>query len=198
MPVSNVPSWYEFDMVQKLKQGDRAAFEVIFYKYSQPLVNFAKRELKSDQLVDDVVQDVFVKLWTNRQDLNPNLSIKGFLFTCLKNRILNTIRTEKNIILKHSGFSLRKEHTSPSADSEMIISDYTLSVNSFVSKAPKMKQRILQLSMQGYTNKEISEQVNLSVNTVKTYLSELRRSIKSLVLNPKSLAFLILMDKFLD
>lgn len=198
MPVSNVPSRYESRLIQKLKQGDRDAFEVIFSHYNQPLIDFARRELKADELVDDVVQDVFVKLWTYRENLKPDLSIKGFLFTCLKNRILNAIRTQKNIILKHSKFVQGKDYFAAPADNALIIADYGHTIDNFISKAPKKKQRVLELSMQGYSNKEISDQVNLSVNTVKTYLGELRRSIKSLVLDPKSSAMLLLIDKFIS
>ncbi len=188
----------ESDIVERLKQGNTEAFDFIFYKYSQSLIEFAKRELKADELVDDVVQDVFVKLWTSREKLNSEYSIRGFLFTCLKNRILNAVRTQKNIFLKHSRFVEVKEYYSAPADHEMILTDYKTVIHTFISKAPKSKRRVLDLSMQGYNNIEISEQVNLSTNTVKMYLSELKRGIKSLVLDPRSVVILLTAENVFD
>lgn len=186
MSVANFKSFSsEALLIEKIREGDRKAFEIIFYKYNQHLLVFAKRELKANELVKDAVQDVFVNLWTNRHNLKPGSSIKGFLFTCLKNQILNAIRTQKNRILKHTKFVDQKVYVSAAADNEVLVTEYNLALSNFISKIPKPKQRILELNMLGYKNKEISQQVNLSTNTVKMYLSDLKKSIKTFVLVQK-------------
>ena len=194
MPINNYNSFSsEAALIEKIRLGDRKAFEIIFYKYNQDLLIFAKRELKSNELAKDAVQDVFVKLWVKRHKLKPADSIKGFLFTCLKNQILNAIRTQKNRILKHTKFVDQKIYESLPADNEIMTTEYNLALNNFISKIPKSKQRILELSMQGYKNKEISQQVNLSSNTVKMYLSDIKKRINTFVLDPKTtLSFLLL------
>ena len=158
---------------------------------------FAKRELKSFDLADDVVQDVFLNLWVKRHNLKDGHSIKGFLFTCLKNGILNAVRTQKNAILKHTKFAEQQVFYSAASDNDIISNEHRLVLNNFISKVSKSKQRIIELRMLGYNNKEISRQVNLSPNTVKMYLSELKRSIRSFVLDPKTkivaLIFLIVL-----
>lgn len=183
-------------LVEKIRNGDRYAFEVIFDRYFQSLRQFARRELKADELVDDVVQDVFVSLWVNRQRLKSGETIKGFLFTCLKHQILNAIRTQKNIVLKHTKFVEQKVYASAPVENDMILAEYNLAVSNFILTIPKSKQRILELNMLGYKNKEISQQVNLSTNTVKMYLSDLKRSIKTFILDSKTFITFLLVSLF--
>ncbi|MFP4094433.1 MAG: RNA polymerase sigma factor [Cyclobacteriaceae bacterium] len=94
------------ELVARLKGGNHAAFKSIFFMYNQSLRTFAIKELKSEELAEDAVQEVFVKLWLNRENLDPDLSLKGFLFTCLKNHILNAIRTKS---LKTTVLPISKE-----------------------------------------------------------------------------------------
>lgn len=171
------------DLIEQLKTGDKSAFEKFFYIYYPALLQFARRELKSNELADDVVQDVFVSLWVKRQQIMPGNSMKGYLFTILKNKILNAVRTQKNIILKHSKFVENKDMGAAPADSRLIFAEQSGALGKMFSKFPKAKQRILILSMHGYDNKDISRKVKLSKNTVKMYLSESKKRLKSMINN---------------
>ncbi|MFY0650701.1 MAG: sigma-70 family RNA polymerase sigma factor [Cyclobacteriaceae bacterium] len=169
----------ENKLIEQMIQGDKEAFESIFYKYNQSMLLFAKRELKAGELAEDSVQNVFVTLWEKRSTLRPTGSIKGFLFTCLKNQILNAIRTKQNIILKHTKFTEPKKYVEQPHDNQLIAKELNMAVGKLLSEAPSVKKRIFELSLLGYKNKDISEKVNLSTNTVKMYLSGMRKAIKS-------------------
>ena len=75
----------ESEWIEKVRSGDAGAFENLFRRYCQLLTNFARR----------YVQDVFLKIWLNRSNLNPNSNIKSYLFTAVRNQALKHIRHVK-------------------------------------------------------------------------------------------------------
>lgn len=169
-------------LIGRLREGDKNAFEILYYQYCNQLKTFAYFELKDKGMAEDAVHDIFLKLWLKRQSLDPAQSIKGFLYTCLKNHILNLIRTRKNELLKN--MCAARQYSSSACDTEQ---SYAASrgmqlVREHVSGFAQKKQAILQMSLfQGLTHDEIANRVNLSVNTVKMYLSHSTQEIKSII-----------------
>jgi len=78
------------ELVSRIKNGDSCAFEELFFTYCQPLIQFACRFVGDINLAEDLVQEVFLKIWSNRQQLNPSLNIKNYLYVAIKNLALNT------------------------------------------------------------------------------------------------------------
>ncbi|MDF9797943.1 RNA polymerase sigma factor (sigma-70 family) [Catalinimonas alkaloidigena] len=74
-------------LTHQLKQGNESAFEQIYHLYKRPLFSFALRFIKDKELAEDALQEVFIKLWNNSHGLDEKLSVKVFLFTCLKKTI---------------------------------------------------------------------------------------------------------------
>src|SRR5699024_8121861 len=90
----------DLDLVDKIIKGDRRDLREIYDRYNIQLYFVVKRYLKNTELSEDAVQDIFVMFWTKRDHLNPNLSFEGYLFTALKNHVLNMVRDDslrKNI-----------------------------------------------------------------------------------------------------
>ncbi len=87
----------EFDSsaIARLRDGDFAAFEQLFQLYYKPLLYFACRFVRDHQAAQDIVQEVFLQVWCKRQNLEPNLNIKTYLFTAVKNRSLKHLRHQK-------------------------------------------------------------------------------------------------------
>lgn len=171
-----------YRLITHLQKGDHSAFEEVFHTYCLPLKAFAFQELKSEALAEDAVQEIFCKLWLNRKTLNPNLSLKGFLFTCLKNHILNLVRTHKNEILKNYRFAYRQQHSSNSTEEEVMNREIQRDIHQFISHLPELKRTILQLSLyQGLSHEQIAQHLRVSVNTVKIYLSQSSRQLRRLI-----------------
>src|SRR5690625_596565 len=82
-----------------IKQGDRIAFREVYYNYYQQLYFVAGKYLKDSQMAEDAVQEIFIILWVKRESLDPSKSLESFLFTCLKNHVLNMIKSRKRRIL---------------------------------------------------------------------------------------------------
>ena len=69
------------ELVEKVRQGDKKAFDQIFKKYGDGLFAFSLSYLKSKEMAECLVQDIFLKIWENRRDLKKEFSLKSYLFT---------------------------------------------------------------------------------------------------------------------
>ena len=89
-------------LVLRLIEGDEAAFCQLYSRYKDRLMFFAMKFLKSTDYAEDVLQDVFTNIWTGRKLINPEIPFAAYLFTIVKNRVLNQIRDmEKQELLKN-------------------------------------------------------------------------------------------------
>ena len=80
----------------KLRRGDRDAFDEIYYKCVPVLFNFGKRYTRNNQIVEDCIQELFTDLWIKRKKLGGTDQIKPYLLVALKRRVLRQIKKAKN------------------------------------------------------------------------------------------------------
>lgn len=164
-------------LVSRLKNGEDQAFREIFYLFHKPMYVMALKYLKESQMAEDALQDVFLKLWLNRHLINEDQSIKGFLFTSLKNHLLNVIRNRKTELLKHAALAQKKEiiHT----DNGVLMHEYDTLLTNGIERLSPQRQKIFMLRiLNGLTNQEISKMLNLSINTVKFQFSQATKSVR--------------------
>lgn len=172
----------EVSLIKSLRKGDPSAFEELYFRYRKPLLAFALRELKGEELASDAVQEVFCKLWVKREGLDPTQSLKGFLFTCLKNHILNIIRTQKNEVLKNYHFASQQQSSINGTEQEVMSRELQADINNLLSQLPELKREILSLNIyQGLSKEQIAEELNISTNTVKIYLSQSSRQLRTFI-----------------
>ena len=88
---ANSKSLNESEPVKKFALGDFNAFDALFKLYNKKLYHFALSLLKSSEDAEDVVQEVFVRIWQNRDNIKPGHSFKSFLFTIAYNIIGHTL-----------------------------------------------------------------------------------------------------------
>lgn len=170
------------DLVERLNKGDRQAFENIYWMYRRPMMALAQRYLKDQQLAEDAVQDVFSKLWDKREVLDSERSLRGFIFTSLRNHVLNLIKIQKRRILRQFEYTTLNEQESRSTDEETIYSEMKNIVEIGVGKLPEGKQLVFELkSFKGYTNQEIAERLGISVHTVRSQFYKANKVVQQFV-----------------
>src|SRR5690625_3404816 len=163
-------------LVQGIKKDDRESFKRLYNRYYRPLFYVSKKYLKDGSIARDAVQDVFVKLWKKRDELDESYSIKSFLFTMLKNHVLNMIRDKKNHRKILNDLKYTDAHTSDSNPTEdkIIYAEYINFLKKALKKLSPAERKVFQMrSFEGLSNAEIAEQNEVSIHTVKTqyYLS---------------------------
>ena len=163
------------DLVNALKDGNTWALEALFEQYHVKVFNFCYTYLKSKEETEEVVQDVFVKVWTYRQQIKSELSLNGLIFKIAKNLTLNKIRD-----YKHKQEVPLDNVVSPTNCTEETIFYKELEqelLKAIETLPPKRKQVFTLSRFNGLSNKEISEEMQISVNTVE---GQMRKAIKHL------------------
>lgn len=173
-------------LLDGLIKGDSQAFEKIYHQYIRELYLISMGYLNNGSDADDVVQEAFIYLWNNRHTLKPNSNIRAYLRKIVKNASLNSIRNRK-IKEKHKNifFETRSQHDTTVLNQK----EHEEQSNAFESKLKLVRTRLEQLPkgckkafimsvIDGLTYKEVSSDLGVSVNTVKTQVRIAYRRIR--------------------
>jgi RNA polymerase sigma-70 factor (family 1) len=158
-------------IILQLKEGSKDAFRSLFETFGPKIHAFAKSYLKNDEDAEELLQDVFLKLWEIRASLDSSKNIKSFLFKICVNLIYDFIR-RKNIEQAYLDYS-GQNHPSFGENTwhEVIYNDMLRNLETFVSAMPEQRQRIFRMSKEeGLSNDEIAQQLNLSRRTIENQL----------------------------
>lgn len=176
----------EISVIVNLSRGDQKAFEILFLNYQPRLIYFLNGFIKDNEKSRDIAQDIFLSIWKNRQNLSEIKSFKAYVFKMAKNAICNyydhSVVNDKFVVdqLSRPSSSLDTEETLYANQLEELI-------NIAVSQMPPKRKQIFQMSrIDGLSNEEISEQLNISKRTVENHLTaalaDLRKVIKICIL----------------
>lgn len=172
------------DLIIGLKNGDKDSYKQLFCTYYSPFYAFAKAMLKGDWIAEDIVQNVFVKVYTHRESLNENLSLYNYLFVLIKHESLNYIRT-KNNLFEYTTQKLSEDVMPNDIESEYDAKELKQIVDEIIKQMPKKRRHIFILSrVQFMQNKEIADRLGISLKTVERHISlaikDIRSKIKTL------------------
>lgn len=172
----------EKELIIRLIEGDADAFEKIYYLYVEKVYYFAIRYLKNESDTEEIVQEVFTRIWENRQNLDPDLSFSGYILTTTKNTIFNNNRKKINhqAYCKHIISYLQKHMHN--VEDEVIYNDLMTLLSKTIESLPPKRQQIFKLSrMQGKSYKEISSELSISEKTIETHIRLALRDIKRVI-----------------
>jgi len=158
------------ELFLKLKAGDERAFQTLFRKYYPAMCHFAHQFLNDSELAEETIQDLFVKIWEKRENLNIQTSVKHYFFRSVRNHCLNQIQHEK-IKKQYSDRMLESTHQEINPDQFYIEVDLVERIERSIDSLPPKRQEIFRLSReQGMKYKEIAETLNISVKTVEAQM----------------------------
>ncbi len=161
---------YESALTEKIRLGDPMAFEELFKLYSEPLLNFALSYVKSPQPAEDIVQDVFVRIWTNRAKLDPQLPVKSYMYKSVLNQVFKYHRQLK-MEQKGEEILLQSEENSVTPDQNLDKENVKTAIQQAMNELPEKCRNIFTMSrFHGLKYAEIAEITGVSVNTVKTQM----------------------------
>lgn len=160
------------ELLSALKEGDRAAFNEIYNRNVILLLNHAYNKLRDREMAKDMVQDVFVTLWQKRAILQISSNLTGYLYTALRNSILNHI-VHKDVQAKYLDSMLRFEEEEPLlADHQVRERQFSEIIEKEIADlTPKMRE-VFELSRKKHlSHKEIADQLNISEQTVSKHMT---------------------------
>lgn len=171
-------------VVNIYSEGD---YEDIFKKYFLALKKYAQLFVQ-DQAAEDIVQDILVFLWENRENIQIHTSLEAYLFRSVYQRCLSYIKRE-NILQKHLSqieIDLRHEEMSyfdsdqNEAIRKLFMNDLGKELNTAIDSLPNKCREVFEMSfLHDLRNKEISEKLHISVNTVESHITNALKALRS-------------------
>ncbi len=167
------------EIICRLKKDDKSALDVLFSYYYPRLYHFSKSILKIENEIDDILQEVFVKIWLSRGKIGNAETFNAYIFTITKNEVLNLIRSK----LKDHNFRdelyLRSVAEEYQPQNQLEYDEIKTGINQIVACLPEKRQHVFILSRtEGLSNKEIALKLNISEKTVEDHITHAIRHIK--------------------
>ena len=156
-----------------LQKGNERAFTAIYERYHKLLYVLAYKYLKDNDTAKDAVQQIFLKLWESRSLFSIHINLRNYLYTMLKNHLLNEIRNnytalEKNYELAQETIEYENEILSKLEEKEMTEQLYRA-----IDSRPEQKKAVCLYKLKdSLSNQEIAEKMQISIPTVKTHYSQ--------------------------
>lgn len=174
-PQHLMPRQGEPYLVERLKAGDREAFDCIYRLYARRLYSFAYLVCRSHHDAEDILQDTFVKLWVHRERISRADSIKSLLFTIARNRLINAYKklaplTLTDDMTAHEAAVDTRSVATPGRGLEY--TEFERGVMACIDDLPPTQRQVVMLSrFESLSNNEIADRLGLSLQTVKNALS---------------------------
>ncbi len=153
-------------IIQKFRNADQKAFRIIFDTLYAIMLSFARRYLNDTGDAEDMVQEAFIGLWNEKQKFLDEDQLKSFLYLTIRNKCLNRI---KHLRIKEEYIQRNIEEYNKDTffKEEVIRAEFLAQLKSVIDNLPNQRRKIILMNMNGYKNKEIAEELNISINTVK-------------------------------
>lgn len=170
----------EKDLVIRLTQDDEGAFCELYADYKDRLLYFAMGFVKSKEFAEDIFQDAFTAIWQTRHFINPDTSFSTYLYTIVRNRILNLMRTmQTEQKLKDYILSQAIDYTENDAEN-IAANELNKILVQAVDKLTDRQRQIFDMSRnKEMSHKEIALALNISVNTVQEHISAALKTIQT-------------------
>lgn len=191
--ILSAQSTYDENLASLLAAGDESAFAHIYKKYWNKIYSIALAYLKTVQLAEDAVQDVFLKLWAKRQQVANVQNIEAFIFIIARNHLIDTLK--KNIA---------DQASRPTTD-ELLPDDFLLpsdqidlkqlqrKITDAVEKLPPQQKNVIKMSREhGLTHQQIAERLGIDKNTVKNHIVRALSTLRLLLHDGGALLLLLI------
>ena len=173
------------EYIKKVRSSDKEAFKKIFDFYQEGVFNFLLFRINDIDTAEDLLQEVFLKIWINRQKLDENKSIKAYIYTTANNLSLNYKRHKKVI------YNYQKEHKYINNQTES--PHQLLESKEFQEKlfqaienlSDKVRIVFLMSRVEKLSYKEIADRLDISIKTVESHIVKALKQIREGVYNNK-------------
>lgn len=170
----------EIQCIKELRNGSYQAFTQIYEAYADRL-SFVLKQLKNRSLTQDIVQDTFLRLWDNRSQLNSFGNLQAFIFTIAKHQVIDYFRKQVNE-LQFEDFMeyCENQATDVSPEDILLYDEFLQQLQQSKKVLSQREHEIYELSKEKHIPiKQIAEQLDLSEQTVKNYLTSALKILRS-------------------
>lgn len=175
------PDYTDMELTGQVVQNDELAFNELFARYRNRLQAYLLKVCKSPETAEEIVLDIFVKLWNGRVNLDKVENMEAFLFTVARNKALDFLRQVKKSRQKQEALWQRmKGNTENPADQRLLLENLETSIRDAAAGLSPQRKMVFLLSRDHHlTYEQIAEKLQLSSHTVRNHLSAALQVIRS-------------------
>lgn len=161
----------EKELVKKLKEGDSFAFEVLFYKYRNKIKGFAKQLVPTQIDPEEIVQEVFVRVWLKKEAINPDKDFQSYLFSIAKHLVIDHLKSAVNRRLYFVEEHFQQDLMIEEGPESTIPENAEEKLRNLIQQIPERRREIFCLSrFEGLSYKQIAGRLNITENTVDSQI----------------------------
>ncbi len=192
MPIEN--KYEETTLLAMLADDSEYAFQLLFDRYRNRIYKVAVLYVKSPILAEEIVQDVFLKVWFQRKEIKALRSFEAWLFTVSKNYIINYLKKLANEWKARETWVRQTSASEDSADFKIRGDQFQQLLQQAIGQLPLQQQRIYKLAKEQHLSYEaIAQELNISPLTVKTHMARALDAIRSWLKQHGELFLLLLL-----
>lgn len=180
------------ELYSHVKNDNNRAYTELYERYKRPLLVYALKKIGEEEVAEDVVHDVFVKLWVNRDNIEMKGLFVGYIFKAVRNRIIDHIARTVHSRQYLESLEVFSEQLDSSADYKMREESFWQNIEQLLNKYSAHARTIVRLRMEGYNNHEIAEHLNVSEKTVRNQQSAILKYLKTKLLRVMILFFIFI------
>lgn len=164
-------------LVESVKKGDYQSFEILFRSYYPVLCKYANSLVKAYEVAEDIVTEVFVRLWEKSDEIKIESSLQGYLFRSVRNRCINYLTRSKQRFTELDADTIKNvyeiltEFMQPDSLDDMLVAELDEKIKNAIAGLPAECAKIFLMSRENeLSHREIAQKLNISENTVKAQI----------------------------
>lgn len=174
----------EAELLSRLVGGDQDAFTLLYHKYSGPLYINVLKLVKDEQVAEELIQDLFARVWQKKSELNITSSFSAYLFRMGQNLVHDFYRKIQRDQRLYNHFKqIATEHYSYIEEALQLKEHELLLQKAMDTLSPQQRNVYRMCKIEGLTYKVTAEQLGISPHTVKEYLGKANQQVKEAMLN---------------
>lgn len=167
-------------LVTRVRLNDKNAFKVLYDRYSKKIYFFSLKYIRNTVEAEELVQSVFINVWENRRSLDPDNSVKSYIYKSAINYIFNYLKKKKIQNRFIESQMHQDENQSENLYEEVFFHDLEKSIETVVVTLPSQQQRIFRMSRyDGLSYQEIAAKLELSLRTVENQMYRALKTLKT-------------------
>ena len=187
---------HDITLINRLRSGDESALTELYNKFWQALFVSSYNVLKDKELCEDIIQDIFMNIWHNREKLEIKISLKGYMYACARYQVFNQFRKNKDKIHVELFQDIDKRFQHATPETLLMHDELVQQINAVIDTLPEKCQLVYKLSREEQlTHKEIAERLNISVKTVENHITKALHVIRFSMGSSASVAMVLWLSK---